>query len=122
MSKAKHTRPSRRRDIAAGACATTAPPVSVSENSLLLRRQAAQHVRCDQDDALLRHMKTLPVLFPIHTDLHAAGNLTVLIDDGPFDDTVGSNLDVREDDGAVDAGAFIYPNIREQERRTDDCA
>ena len=84
--------------------------------SLLLRLQAAQHVRRHQDHALLSDMKPLRIFLPIDSDFHVIGDFTALIDDGPFDDTRGTNLNMRQDHGPVDAGALIDSHIGEQQR------
>src|SRR5882757_728943 len=117
---AARTRPLERPDIVADACATTAQPAGATGMSLLLRLQAAQHVCRYEDYAFFGDVKAFRVCLSINPDLHAVGNLATFIENGSFDDTGGSDFDMRQYDRAIDAGALVHPHIGEQQGRADD--
>jgi hypothetical protein len=84
--------------------------------SLLLRLQAAQHVRCDEDHAFFSDVKPFRVCLSVDPYLHAVGHFATFIEDGSLDYAGGADLDMRQDDRAINAGALVYSNVGEQQR------
>jgi hypothetical protein len=66
--------------------------------SLLLRLQAAQHVRCNEDHAFFSDVKPLRVCLSIDPYFHAVGYFATFVEDGSLDDTGGADFDMRQDD------------------------
>src|SRR5258706_1633315 len=76
----------------------------------------AEHVGCDQRNALFGYVKTLTVLLGIEPCPHARRNVGALVDDDAAQFGTASDLHIGKDHGLIDRAVTVHAHAREQQR------